>query len=203
MTLDSPHGVLWPYERGRYPRDTLYLLWRMIEEEHVADKLFFGQTVDPGHAGVRGDLAAFCDMFSDPRRRLLIAQAPGDNGTSGALMGLIWFDDVIPQHRASVNIFMRRRYWGVPARDLAGLALRYIFEAEGLQHVWAYTPWPLAIRMAEAVGFRQVAVLPEFLAVDGAVHDVTILRVTPHELRADSGPSRSRSRVRRELADQR
>ena len=165
------HGTVWPYTRGGYPPDTMYLLWRVMVDEQGADKLFYAQQ---GDGAVRGDLVEFTRYFSDESRQLFICQAPD----AGPVMGFVWLDDIAPAHRAAINVFFRRAHWGHAAREMASLVIRYGFEVLHLHAVWAFTPWPLAVRMGDALGFERIAVLPDFIRVDGESHAVTIMRKT-------------------------
>lgn len=167
---------LWPYVRGAWSRDLLARLWDAIERQGAAPKLFYAQTcTEPTQ---RGDLAEFCAYFTDPRRTLLIAESttrPGD------LVGLFWFDDLVPGYRASGNVFYRRRYWGPVARSASRLGLAYGFTTLALQMIWAYTPWPEAASHCEAVGMRPMATLDRFILIDGRPTDVRVFRMTKEE----------------------
>lgn len=168
--LTGTHGQVWPYVRGAYPRDTLYLLWRLMEREAGGEKLFFSQQ---GGYDVRGDLTEFVRFFSESTRQLFIVQALEE---PREVQGFVWLDDITPEHKAAINVFFRRKYWGAAAREAAELVIRYAFEVMKLSAVWAFTPWALAARMAQALAFEPVAVLPDFVRVDGQSHDVHIFR---------------------------
>lgn len=173
MTLEGQYTRLYPYVRGYSTRDLLYLLWRSMEDEQGAGKLFYAQTVVDTPHSMRGDLTEFISYFDDPKRLLLVVQ----NIKTDQLAGMLWFDDIVPAYRAAANCFYRRRSWGHPAREATRLGLGYIFETLALQSIWAYTPWPEAAKHAEAAGLHRVAVLPGFTLANGAPRDVHVLKV--------------------------
>lgn len=164
-------GRLWLYERETFPRDTLYLLWRMVEEARGAPLLFY----PPGaEESTCGDLTEFVSTFSSPGRITLVAQSLGE---TPELMGMIWFDQLEIGRRANVNVFFRPAYYGPPVTDLARLALTWAFEALRLGSVWAFTPWATAGQLCTRMGFEAVATLPEFVLVAGTPTDIHVWRL--------------------------
>lgn len=163
-------GRLWLYERESFPRDALYLLWRLVEDERGAPTLFYPQ----GAESHRGDLVDFVSTFSGPGRMLLVAQSLGEAPT---LMGMIWFDQIEVGRRANVNIFFRKAHYGPPVMDLSRLALAWAFETLRLASVWAFTPWPVAGQLCQRMGFGKVAALPEFVTVGDTPLEVHVWRL--------------------------
>ena len=171
VELSGQHVRLYPYVRGAFPRETLYALWRAVEDDGAAARLFYAQpALEESH---RGDLTEFIAYFTDPKRVLYIAQSL----KTDQVAGMVWFDDIQVGHRAAANVFFRRRYWGAAAGEGSRLALDAAFETMGVAAIWAYTPWPHAVRHAERAGMREVAVLPEFICIEGRPHDLHVLRV--------------------------
>lgn len=180
--LEGQYVRLWPYSRGYYPRDTLYHLWRLVEEDNAAPSLFHSQLcpIPTVPYEWRGDLVEFVKVFESESRILLIAQSVQKD----EIAGFFWFDDVVSKFRASCNIFYRRRYWGHPAREASRLAIGYGFEFLEFKSVWAYTPWDHAAKHAEAVGFHPLISLPEMFQSqnsDGKLYPLHILRLTRQE----------------------
>lgn len=173
MILEGQYARLHPYTRGYSSRDLLYLLWRFMEDEGGAARLFYAQTVAETPISQRGDLTEFLAYFNDPKRLLVVVQ----NIKTDQLAGMVWFDDLVPGFRAAANCFYRRRSWGHPAREGSRLAVGYAFELLGLRSVWAYTPFPEAAKHAEAIGMHRVAVLPGFVSINESPRDVHILKV--------------------------
>lgn len=175
--LTGQHVTLWPYARGCYPRQTLATLWQMVEQEGGADRIFHAQQAPrETPTPTRGDLVSFVRYFEpEPAgsRLLLMVQSRADD----QLAGLFWFDDIVLGHRASANVFYRRRYWGEAAREASRLACRYGFEHLGYRTIWAMTPWPLAVSHAEAIGFERVAVLPGYCLLEETPADLVVLRL--------------------------
>ena len=177
--MTGQHARLYPYVRGHWPPETLYALWKLLmPDQETAKKIFFGR---PAPAGapypILGDLVEFVRFFDpDPpgQRRLLIAQSLRE---PDQVVGLFWFDDLVPGHRAAGNVLYRRRFWGAPAREASRLALAWGFAELGVRAIWAYTPWRIAVKHCEAVGLSLVATLPEFIEVDHVPTDMHILRV--------------------------
>src|SRR5881296_2120366 len=165
---------VWPYQRGTYVRDAIYGLWRMVENSQAGHRLFWGSQ-EP--EAIHGDLTAFCEFFDpirNPGRLLLIVQAIETN----AVAGFIWFDDLIPSFRAFGSIFMLPQFRGAPSREAVHLGLRYAFEVQDWQSVWAATPWGEAAKLLADSGFSCVALLPELALVKGEPKTVSIYRIT-------------------------
>ena len=182
--MTGEHVRLYPYVRGHWPPETLYALWKLLmPDQDTAKNIFFGRSVlgPPTPYPTLGDLVEFVRFFDpDPpgQRRLLIAESLR---TPGEVVGLFWFDDLVPGHRAAGNGLYRRRFWGAPAREASRLALAWGFAELGVRAIWAYTPWRVAVKHCEAVGLRLVATLPEFVELDGVPQDMHILRVRKEE----------------------
>lgn len=175
--LTGTQVQLWPYSRGLYPRDTLHTLWRMVEAGGGAAQVFHSQLggeSDP--YPWQGDLTEFVNYFNEPGRRILLMAMRGE-----ALVGLCWFDDIVPGFRAAYNLFFRRRAYGLVAHEATALALRYGFDVLGVQSIWGYTPWRAAVEHGLRHGFSVVATLPGFARVNGKPTDITMLRITKEE----------------------
>ena len=159
---------LWPYSPASYPPDTLVELWRLLQAERAQTKVFWSRAhqvySDPA------PLAWFMGFMQS-----VILMLPQDL-ESGALMGFCWFDDIVHQHRAAQNIFYARRFWGSRAQEASTLCARYGHEVMGWPTLWGLTPWPLAVRHAEVVGFRYVATLEDYAFIEGKSHDVHVVR---------------------------
>lgn len=159
--------TLFPYARSSY-RSILGVLWTLMEKEGATRKVFHAQQ---GPEVERGDLVEFVRYFDDPKRHLLIAVDEVDP------VGMVWFDDHVPGHRAAVNMFYARRVWGERSRAATRQAIKWAFDGLGVASIWGYTPHKTAVRHGLAVGAKIVAALPEFAMVDGKPADVTILRI--------------------------
>lgn len=159
------------YQRGYFPRGTLHTLWSYVEHDKAAPKLFYAQPPQDSPESIVGDLAAFVGYFEDPKRVLLIVEEQND------VMGMVWFDDIFPGHRAAVNAFYRRRYWGQRSRQATRQAMRVAFDGLKVESLWAYTPWPEAMKHAQACGMKIHATLRGFAMVNGALRDLAILRM--------------------------
>lgn len=181
--LKGEQCELFPYHRGAFPRDTLYRLWAIMEEDGAADKVFHGQPIDETlPQSTRGDLFSFCELFSHPMRFLLMVVAKA----TGEFAGLIWFDDLVAGERASANLFFRRKYYGPLAMEAGQISLRYAFAHLNVKVLWAFTPWKEAAGYARRLGFKHIATLAAFTRVNGQMQDVQILRL-PREEYSDGG----------------
>jgi RimJ/RimL family protein N-acetyltransferase len=179
--LTGAHVRLWPWVRGLYGRDDLYHVWRLIEQEPGAvQKLFYTQQC--ADESQRGDLQTFCEYMSS--RLLLLAQSVTDQ----QLIGCVWFEDVVPDWRATISMFYRRTYWGTPAREATRLAVRYAFEVLQVPQVWGITPQRLALRHGLALGFTHLATLPGYVRLAGQPRDVFVLRLTHDEFTVGEPP---------------
>ena len=170
--LVGTHVRLIPYARGGVPRETLPVLWYLIEKSGDHEKLFTAQQVPQTPYSWRGDPTEFMAYVSDPKRLLFIVQDTKDE----AVVGLWWLDDIVPGYRASANIWMARRAWGKPAREASTLGIDYAFSVLGMEAIWAYTPHQAAKRHAEAVGLTLVATLPGYILTAEGPRDVFVLR---------------------------
>jgi hypothetical protein len=168
----APPLTLHPYTRGVSPRATLGVLWDLMEREGATAKVFYAQ---PGSDLERGDLVEFVRYFDDPKRSLVIALDEGQP------VGMVWFDDLIPGHRAAVNIFYARKAWGQRSRAATAEAVTWAFGAFNVRAIWGYTPHRTAVRHGQSLGFAIIAVLPAFACVAGRPADVTILRCLREE----------------------
>ena len=172
MIEGQDHIRLWPYIRGNVPRGTSLALWQMIEAEGGMERLFYGQVPTPSAYSTIGDPAEFLALLHKPNTLPFLVQ---DQKTE-AMVGLWWFDDVVPGFRASANIWMSRKSWGKPAREATRTAVEYGFNKLGFVSVWGFTPWPIAKEHAVACGFKEITTLPGYVCLDGRERDVFVLR---------------------------
>lgn len=179
ISTDTDHLVgtsvrLWPYVRGYYARDTMYRLWKTIEDAQAGPQLFWGSQ---DRQEIHGDLVMFCRFFDDASRHLVILT----NLDGSAIIGCIWFDELIPEYRAFGSIFLVPDSRGKQSQEAIQLGIRYGFETFQLRSIWGLTPWPAAVRLCHQAGFETVAVLPGFTKLDGICRDVTVLRLTKEQ----------------------
>lgn len=174
--LVGKYVKLWPYAPGYYPRDLAYRLWRIVEDEKAIPLIFWGRFGIRRETPIEttGDLIEFVRILATTNGVLLIVTEI----QTEVLAGFIWFEEIVPKYKAMASIFMRQRYWGNAAIEAGILAKRYAFEILDLQSVWATTPWQAAINYCQRIGFKSVAVLPDFILINGKEHDVTFLRLT-------------------------
>lgn len=170
---------LWPYASGYYARDLVYRLWRIVEDEKAIPLIFWARFAVSRETPVetRGDLIDFARILGTTNGVLLIVTEI----QTDALAGFIWFEQIVPKYKAMAGIFMRQKYWGDPAIEAGRLAERYAFETLDLQALWAETPWQSAVNYCQRIGFKLMAVLPDFTLINGKEHDVTFLRITKGE----------------------
>lgn len=182
--LDRYTGVhvrVLPYVRGCYPRDMLYRLWHVIEQEGASEKLFFSGFPRGTPISCHGDLIHFMQVCSEPGRVTLLIESVADQELAGAF----WFEDFIPDWRCLASIFIRRKYWGAISEEAARLSLAYAFEQFNLQAIWALTPWATARSLSQRCGLTEVATLPGFVTdADNEPRDVSIWKVTKGEFNA-------------------
>lgn len=165
-----------PFVKNFYPRDFLYRLWKIIEDEHAMRLVFHGRFNRPATSPVdtRCDLMEFMEAFLTTKDSvfLIIADAKKDE-----IAGLIWFDNCVPGYSAHSNIFMRQRYWGKPAREAGIIGARYAFEILGLSCLWGFTPWKAARNFAVSIGFKYLESLPGYSVVEGKKRDMMIVQL--------------------------
>lgn len=159
---------LWPYAPGYFGGpDFLYTLWQRLRDDRAIDRVFWS------HVPFEDSPQPTYEFFSgymDKRALMLIVQ----DRTNGELAGMIWFDDIVLGHRASLNLWYPRRYWGAPAREATAMATRYAFKVHGWRHLFGLTPWKLAMRHGLALGW-QAQTVPNYALVRDQVRDLYIL----------------------------
>ena len=167
-----------PYARGYVPRDTLFRLWKTMEDDEIADFVFHSHLENGTPYKTAGDLVEFMKMFDPDAKRflLIILSVEGD-----IILGATWFDDVIVKHKASMSIFMIKGHRGDTAAEAAKISLDYAFNALDMKMIWAFTPWPHAVNLAKKVGFKPIATLPEILPQQYGNKDMHILRIKREE----------------------
>lgn len=171
--------MLMPYSRGYCPRDTLYRLWRMMDDEGLTKYVFHSATENGTPYPMGGDLVDFVKMFEPEhgKRFLLIVL----DVTGEQLVGALWFDDIVGNHRASISIFMTEGYRGDAAEEAGRMALDYVFNQFCFMEIWAFTPWLHASRLAEKCGFVPIAVLPSLIPGKKETMDMRVLKITKEQ----------------------
>lgn len=160
---------IWPYVRGQYPRDTMYTIWRMVEEAKAAPHLFWGSQ-EP--ETIKGDLVAMAKFFDDPNR-VLVMLSTADNTEP---VGFLWFDDFVPNLRCFGSVFIKPKYRGKVGNAGIVKACQYIFDSFGVKTIWGITPWREAKAAVMACGFQPVALLRQFVKVGDEVLDAHVVK---------------------------
>ena len=167
------------YIPGFYPRDSHYRLWAKDEEEGATLQIHYGRLGLPRPAtpvDTRGDLADFVDYFKGADKLICVVEAL----ETGELIGFLWLEDMIPRHRATVNLFFTKAARGKMAYEAAGIFRDYATRFLGFRYLWGLTPWKHSAAMGKWLGMKVVAVLPSFQLIDGDLKDVYVLRYAPH-----------------------
>lgn len=187
---DSGRVKITPWYRGLGRRDSIYLLWRMMDEEDATKYVFYGQELAPEDEKLRGDLVDFCRFFEpvigDWKQILMFQDKACD------FMGYGWFEKIELGVRANYGVFVRRKYWGSMAREASRKAFEWGFAEEGLavKEIIAYSPWRWAISHGEWLGMKIIDVIPHICILDnvprriqvrGKPLDVTVLKITREE----------------------
>ena len=154
--LSGQHVRLWPHATKAFPRDALYHVWRLLEAEQAWPRLFWWQDLPDAH---KGDLVAFAVYMSD-RVPLLVMHG-------GAIIGLIWFDEMVQGLRGNISIWCARDAWGEPAEEACRLATQYAHEALRLPQVWVVTPWKSVRDFAVRCAYTHVATFPRYVRLVG------------------------------------
>jgi hypothetical protein len=157
-----------PYRRAAFPRDALWSLWAAMEADGGARAVFYASP-----EATRGDLVDFVRAMEPPGPGGAAALVAHEGGEA---VGLLWFTDVVPGVRAAVNLWYARRRRGPRAVATTAAACDWAEGALGVPAVWGYTPWPAARAHGERAGFRLVAELPGYVALDGARRPMYVLR---------------------------
>lgn len=151
---------VWPYARGMYARDMLYHCWALMENEGMAKKIFHS-SFHPPECDVdwRGDLTEFVTYFSQPTRLLQICQ----HAQTQELAGMIWFEEIVAQCRASCGIIFAKKFWGPLTKEASRICMDYAFYALDIPALYSFTPWPEAKRHAQQIGFEYLTSIPEMV----------------------------------------
>jgi hypothetical protein len=160
---------IFPYVRGEYPRDTMYAIWRMVEEAKAAEHLFWGSQ-EPD--AIKGDLTAIVKFFDDQNRVLIMLST--EDGKD--MIGFLWFDDFIPGLRCFGSVFIKPQYRGKVGNAGIVKACQYVFDVFHVKAIWGVTPWREARAAVMACGFQTVTVLKEFVKVGNEVLDAHIVK---------------------------
>lgn len=160
---------IWPYVRGQYPRDTMWTVWRMVEEAKAAPHLFWGSQ-EPD--AIKGDLVAVTKFFDDPNRVLIMLSTPDNTD----LVGFLWFDDFIPGLRCFGSVFIKPQYRGKVGNAGIVKACQYVFDTFQVSTIWGITPWREAKAAVMACGFQPVALLRKFVKVGDEVLDAHVVK---------------------------
>lgn len=155
--LTGHHVRLWPYAAALFPRDTLYQVWRAIEEEHGWPRIFWWQDAADAQ---KGDLVAFAEYMRD-KTPVLVQKRDTDK-----LCGLIWFDAGVQGLRTSISIWYRRAAWGAHAHEATALATRYAHQCLGYRQVWGVTPWKAAMHHGLRCGYKFMCTFPRYVLVN-------------------------------------
>ena len=153
---------VWPFTRGLYNHMTLPRLWEALREAGAIGQVFWRHQ-HPDQMTLHDFLTAMHAVL------LLLVQTHG-----GEIAGCCWYEEV-ESFRASLSVWYRRRYWGPVAREGTALVIRYGFTLFDWRHIWAATPWRLAVRHGEALGGQVVATLPGY-SLRGDVYVLKIER---------------------------
>ena len=147
--------------RGVYGRDTLYLLWKLLEKDGVTERIFWAQR-SPTEA-MRGDLVEFVRYFecTDPPRYAVV---PVDK-ESTQLMGIVWFD--YGGHVGCIGVAYRKGFRGKRAAAATALACQYAYQAFGFSILYGFTPYRDAALHGRGYGWRRVATLPRYALIKG------------------------------------
>ena len=164
--LENDTVLLHPYARGVQGRDTLYYVWRLMEDEGDAQQIFYSQLC--ADERTRGDLVECVHYFSStmPVRFLVMPQEK----TSEEFMGLVWFDHL--GHVGSVGVFYRKAYRGKASQMATQLACEYAYATFGYSRLFGFTPYKAAVRHVRALGWQHVGKLPGFVCIDGKERDL-------------------------------
>jgi RimJ/RimL family protein N-acetyltransferase len=178
--MAGEHVQLIPYFRGVHAPDFIAGLWGLMAADGALEHVF--QATTPGDdlsTRMQYDITAFIRYF-DPadgtRVVVMVVIKPTDNQPE-TIAGLIWFDEIIPQHRASINIWIREPYRGSIAKEAARLAVKAAFARWQLRTLWASTPWRSAYAIARSCGFQPEAVLHDFVHTAHGWRALHILRI--------------------------
>lgn len=172
--LEGKYARLIPYVRGHFPRGYLGDVWKVIEAEGAAldifySKLAYSPTSTPFDS--RGDLEEFIAYFASPDRLLFHVE---EKETSD-FAGIMWLDEIIPNHKGTVNLFFRMAHRGKLAFEAAKLFRDFCTGPLGLFQLWGITPWKHSVAVGRWVGLRTIAKLPRFARVNGQYLDGYVL----------------------------
>ena len=163
------------------PAVFLEAVYHLIKAEGSLPRLFWYQETTP-HAD-KGSLQAVTDLCQRGLTLVVWSQ--------GALAGMLWCTDVVPDEHAHISVWYLRRHWRhVSPRRVTAAVLMWLCETQHLKRVWASTIFPDVVTHACAFGAEVWETIPDYVWYNGQLRDVKILRVTPSTLRSDVDGSR-------------
>ena len=178
--LEGPHVTLTPYDRGFYRRDLVYQLWALMEKEQAIDWVFYETPLQDEAKHAHGDMVHFINYFDDPCKIILVVQ----HNESQEIAGLCWFDIQCDRFRALANWWIRRKFWGKPAREAGVIACDYIFHNLKIPHIWGYSPWLTSAKSGMSFGFDYVVALPDYVRAKGKVMDMHVVYLSQQKFEA-------------------
>lgn len=188
--IDQSSGrvKLTPWYRGIGNRDTIFYLWRMMEEENATKYVFYGQDYEPEDEPLRGDLVDFVRYFEPlvgDTKQILITQTQADE-----LMGYSWYEKITLGVRANCGVFYKRKFWGSMAREASRASIDWAFDKLEIKELIAYTPWKWAINHCLWLGMTVIDTVPAMCLLNniprriefkGKPLEVTVLRISKEE----------------------
>lgn len=165
------------YIRGYYGREILGYLWQLAEADGATTQILYSrlslQRPDTP-VDTRGDLVDFVSYLSGDDKLIVLVE----ERATGEIAGFFWLADMVPKHRATVNLFFRKHCRGKLAFEASKLFREYATQVLGFRYLWGMTPWKHSIMLGRWCGMKQVAVLPHFQLIDGEEKDVYVVCYT-------------------------
>jgi len=153
FSLDKVRFI--PYVRGQF-KWMLLEIWQNIEEDGLVEVMFPNsiRTLDEWICFVRDKMFFVGTLEND-------------------ILGAFWLYNVVPETRAYVAFFFRRKYWKPKLTlEVGKKALNFIKEYFNIPVIVGVTSNPLSVRYGLRLGFQRVGEIPHYF---GRGKNATIL----------------------------
>ncbi|MGI9298574.1 MAG: GNAT family N-acetyltransferase [Gammaproteobacteria bacterium] len=142
----------------------------MVEEEGSSGQIFYSQhVVDESW---RGDLVEFVRYFGldSVKRNLLVMQCRA----SGRVMGMVWFDEIVPGYLGAIGLFYRKEYRGKASIEATKLACDYACDVFKYIRLVGFSPHKHALHHIVSCGWQHVCTVPKMTLINGNPRDIYV-----------------------------
>jgi RimJ/RimL family protein N-acetyltransferase len=165
VVLEGTNCCIHSYNQKESKKDILYDLWKIMELDGDTDKALW--TFE------HKDLAQFIQYITDPHIVLFIVYTKDYS----EYVGFTWFSDIVPNFKAHSAIYICKKYRKILTDEVSKLSIDFIFSYFNLKELWQHTPWENAHKLSLRLGSTEIAILPNYILINGEPHNYYISRL--------------------------